>query len=391
MKKISQIEGVKQVNLMAQGATPLSSIKGTVDTVLMSDDYKDLFPYADKLYQIYFHIKGASSVQISWQPDNLEVHFVPDWASMALYGVTLTDIAQQLATAINGRVSSFYVVPNETPLGVVLQLEAKDREDIDDLRSFMVNTPRGAVPLTQLGRLEVKPNIPTITREGLKYSIDVLVYKDTAPSSFVIMQAHKINAEFEKQLPPYMDIKDMGEFGTMKEALTKMARAFLVGAVFSYFVLVVAFESLSAPLAIILSIPLAAMGSMWFLLFANMHRCAPAMMGLILVSGIIIRNAILLIDFAEDYLKRFGDIRKALVEAVKVRTRPVLMTAFATIAGLIPIAMQKAIGLERLAPLAMVAIGGLLVGTFLTLVYVPLFYYLLYKLRTSFFKTSIQT
>jgi len=247
----------------------------------------------------------------------------------------------------------------------------------------LIKTRRGMVPITQLGELVIKPNIPLITREALKYSIDVLVWKDTAPSSLVIKQAHMINKKFEKELPPGFEIKDMGEFGTMKEALTKMAMAFLVGAVFAYFVLVVAFESFSAPLAIILAIPLAAMGSMWFLLFANQHRCAPAMMGLILVSGIIIRNAILLIDFAEDYLKRFGDIRKALVEAVRVRTRPVLMTAFATIAGLIPIALQKAVGLERLAPLSWVAIGGLLVGTFLTLVYVPIFYFILYRLRSK--------
>ena len=197
------------------------------------------------------------------------------------------------------------------------------------------------------------------------------------------MQAHKINAQFRKQLPPDIGIVDKGEFGTMKEALTKMMVAFIVGALFAYAVLVVAFESLTAPFAILLSIPLAAMGGMWFLLFGGQHRCAPAMMGLILVSGIIIRNAILLIDFAEDYMKRYGDIRKALVEAVRVRTRPVLMTAFATIAGLIPIALQKAVGLERLAPLAWVAIGGLIVGTFLTLVYVPIFYFVIYKLKTK--------
>ena len=147
--------------------------------------------------------------------------------------------------------------------------------------------------------------------------------------------------------------------------------------------LVIAFESITAPLAIILSIPLAFMGSMWFLLYAHMHRCAPAMMGLILVSGIIIRNAILLIDFAKEYLERYGDIYKALILAVRIRTRPVLMTAFATIAGLIPIAMQKAVGLERLGPLATVAIGGLLVGTFLTLVYVPLFFYLFTKFQQN--------
>lgn len=383
MKKIGSIEGVKQISLVAQGATPLSSIKGTVDTILLGDKYEELYPYAEKLYYLYHNIKGASSVTLGWAPDNLEVQFIPNFEEMRYYGVTLAQIAEQMATAVNGRVSSTFIVPNETPLPVVVQFRAEDRKDIDSLRSLVIKTPKGLVPLTQLGRLEIKPNTPIITREDLKYSIDVLVQKDTAPSSLVIMQAHKINAQFRKQLPPDIGIVDKGEFETMKEALSKMAISFLIGAIFAYAVLVVAFESLSAPFAIILSIPLAAMGSMWFLLFGGQHRCAPAMMGLILVSGIIIRNAILLIDFAEDFMKRYGDIRKALVEAVRVRTRPVLMTAFATIAGLIPIALQKAVGLERLAPLAWVAIGGLIVGTFLTLVYVPIFYFVIHRIKTK--------
>ena len=382
MKKISAVEGVKQLYLVAQGATPLSSIKGTVDTILMGDLYQELYPYAEKLYYLYHKIKGASSVTLGWAPDTMELRFIPNFEELSYYGVTLAQVAQQLATAVHGKVSSTFLIPNETPLAVTVQFTAKDRKDINSLRNIQIKTPKGMVSIEQLGKLELKPNTPIITREDLKYSIDVLVQKDTAPSSLVIMQAHKINAQFRKQLPPDIEIVDKGEFSTMKEALGKMAKAFLIGAIFAYAVLVVAFESLSAPLAIILSIPLAAMGSMWFLLFGNQHRCAPAMMGLILVSGIIIRNAILLIDFAEDYLKRFGDIKKALVEAVRVRTRPVLMTAFATIAGLIPIALQKAVGLERLAPLAWVAIGGLIVGTFLTLVYVPLFYFVIYRIKT---------
>jgi len=391
MKKLGAIEGVKQVSLVAQGSTPLSSIKGTVDTVVMGDEYDKLFPYAEKLYYLYHRIKGASSVMLSWTPDNLEVDFIPDYAEMNYYGVTLYEIAQQLATAVNGKVSSTFLVPNETPLPVVVQFKAPFRENIDDLRNLLIKTRRGLVPLKQLGTLKVNPNIPIITRENLKYSIDVIVQKDTAPSSFVIEQAHKINAEVQKQLPPFIKLADVGEFGTMNEALNKMMAAFLIGSLFAYFVLTVAFESFSVPFAIVLSIPLAAMGSMWFLLFADQHRSAPAMMGLILVSGIIIRNAILLIDFAENYIKRFGDLKKALVEAVRIRTRPVLMTAVATIAGLIPIAMEKAIGLERLAPLAWVAIGGLIVGTFLTLVYVPIFYYLIYKIREKLTGGKAQT
>ena len=381
MKKIGSVEGVKQLYLAAQGSTPLSSIKGVVDTVILGDRFEELYPYAEKLYYAYRNIKGASSVTIGWAPDNPEVRFIPDFEEMNRYGITLVELANQLATMINGRVSSSFIVPNETPLAVTVKLREADRQNLDDLKAMLIKTRQGLVPLEQLGRLTLVSTTPIITREHLKYSIDVTVHKDTAPSSLVIAQAHKINAKLKRELPPSLEIRDEGEMGTMKEALTKMAMAFLIGSLFAYAVLVVAFESLSAPFAVILSIPLAAVGSMWFLLFGGQHRCAPAMMGLILVSGIIIRNAILLIDFAEEYLKRFGDLKRAVVEAVKVRTRPVLMTAFATIAGLIPIAMQKAVGLERLAPLAWVAIGGLLVGTFLTLVYVPIFYYLIYRIR----------
>ncbi|RTZ60664.1 MAG: AcrB/AcrD/AcrF family protein [Gammaproteobacteria bacterium] len=381
MEKIGSLEGVKQISVTAQGATPLSSIKGVVDTIIVGDRFEELYPYAEKLYYAYRNIKGASSVTIGWAPDNLEVRFIPNFEEMNRYGITLVELANQLATLINGKVSSSFVIPNETPLAVKVKLTEMDRKDIEDLKGVLIKTQRGLVPLERLGKLVVVPTTPIITRENLKYSISVTLQKDTAPSSLVIEQAHKINAKLKKELPPSVDIVDKGEMGTMKEALTKMAIAFLVGSLFAYAVLVVAFESLSAPFAIILSIPLAAVGSMWFLLFGGQHRCAPAMMGLILVSGIIIRNAILLIDFAEEYLKKFGDLKKAVVEAVKVRTRPVLMTAFATIAGLIPIAMQKAVGLERLAPLAWVAIGGLLVGTFLTLVYVPIFYYVISRIK----------
>jgi len=391
MKKLGSIEGVKQVSLVAQGSTPLSSIKGTVDTVLMGDEYDKLFPYAEKLYYLYHKIKGASSVMLSWTPDNLEVDFIPDYAQMNYYGITLYDLSQQLSTAVNGKISSTFLVPNETPLPVVVQLKLPYRESVDDLENLLIKTRRGLVPLKQLGTLRVRQSIPVITRYDLKYSIDVIVQKDTAPSSFVIEQAHKINEEFKKRLPPFVEIKDVGEFGTMNEALGKMMAAFLVGSLFAYFVLSVAFESVSVPFAIVLSVPLAAVGSMWFLLFADQHRSAPAMMGLILVSGIIIRNALLLIDFAENYLREYGDLKRAVVEAVRVRTRPVLMTAVATIAGLVPIALQKAIGLERLAPLAWVAIGGLIVGTFLTLVYVPIFYYLIRRFTHGTPKEKTQT
>ncbi len=100
----------------------------------------------------------------------------------------------------------------------------------------------------------------------------------------------------------------------------------------------------------------------------------PAFMGMILLAGIVVKNSILLIDFIEEARARGESLHDALTGSVRVRTRPILMTAVGTAVGMLPIALQWAIGLERLSPLAVVAIGGLMVSTFLTLIYVPVFY-----------------
>jgi multidrug efflux pump subunit AcrB len=116
-------------------------------------------------------------------------------------------------------------------------------------------------------------------------------------------------------------------------------------------------------------------GAAWSMLLFDKPSCMPSMVGVLLLFGIIIKNAVLLIDFYKTYEKEGKTPFEAAVESVRVRFRPVMMTAFGTIAGMIPIALERAVGLERLSPLADVAIGGLLVGTLLTLVYVPMFAY----------------
>jgi multidrug efflux pump subunit AcrB len=124
----------------------------------------------------------------------------------------------------------------------------------------------------------------------------------------------------------------------------------------------------------ILVLPLSMIGGSWALLIAHKPSCMPSMVGLLLLFGIIIKNAVLLIDFYKEYEKEKTPFKSA-IESVKVRFRPVMMTAFGTIAGMIPIALEQAVGLERLSPLANVAVGGLLVGTLLTLIYVPMLAY----------------
>jgi multidrug efflux pump subunit AcrB len=188
-----------------------------------------------------------------------------------------------------------------------------------------------------------------------------------------------INANVERalhglQLPPGYSISDEGEQKMMSESFAALIRALLLGLVLLYFSLVPAFRSFLHPLTIMVAIPLGMIGATWAMLLAGKHGCMPSMMGMILLGGIVVKNSILLIDFVEEGRRRGMNVRDALAESVRVRTRPILMTAFGTAAGMLPIALEWAIGLERLSPLAVVAVGGLLVSTFLTLIYVPLIY-----------------
>ena len=136
-------------------------------------------------------------------------------------------------------------------------------------------------------------------------------------------------------------------------------------------------------LIMILVLPLSLIGAAWGMLIFEKPSCMPSLLGILLLFGIIIKNAVLLIDFYQNNRESGEGAFESAIEAVKVRFRPVMMTAFATSAGMIPIALEQAVGLERLSPLADVAIGGVIVGTLLTLIYVPMFAYIFDKDKSS--------
>jgi len=173
------------------------------------------------------------------------------------------------------------------------------------------------------------------------------------------------------KLPQGYGILHEGEIKEMKESFKRLVRALALGVFLLYFSLVPAFSSFLYPLAVISAISLALIGAAFSMLIVHKPQCMPSFMGMILLAGIIVKNSILLIDFIKEAKGNGKTTKEAILGSIKVRTRPVLMTAFGTSAGMLPIALGMALGLERLAPLAVVAIGGLIIGTFMTLVFVP--------------------
>lgn len=179
------------------------------------------------------------------------------------------------------------------------------------------------------------------------------------------------------ELPRGYHISHEGEIKQMGESFGRLIKALGLGLALLFLSLAVTFRSFLRPVAILATLPLALIGAAWAMMIANKHGCMPSFMGLILLMGIVVNNGILLVDFIQTALNQGKPLNDAIIQAVQLRTRPILMTAGSTIVGMIPIAMEWAVGIERLSPLAVVAIGGLLAGTFLTLLVVPVLFHAL--------------
>jgi multidrug efflux pump subunit AcrB len=206
----------------------------------------------------------------------------------------------------------------------------------------------------------------------MQNSIDIYGYKSRAALSHVM---DNIQRELKgMKLPSGYRISQEGDAKQGKTNFEDLTTALGIGMVLLYFSLIPAFRSFIHPLTIMSAIPLALIGAVWSLLLVGRQQSTAAFMGVILLAGIVVKNSILLIDFIEVAKEQGASTFQALTDSVRVRTRPILMTAFGTAVAMLPIAMERAIGLERLSPLAVVAIGGLMVSTFLTLIYVPIFY-----------------
>ncbi|MBU0910868.1 MAG: efflux RND transporter permease subunit, partial [Proteobacteria bacterium] len=172
-----------------------------------------------------------------------------------------------------------------------------------------------------------------------------------------------------------VELSQEGDIKQMQDSFARMIKAIAIGVVLLLMALIAIYHSVRLSVVMILVLPLAMIGASWGMLVFNKPSCMPSMVGIMLLFGIIIKNSVLLIDFYQVFRKTGESPFAAAMESVRVRFRPVFMTAFGTMAGMIPIAFEWAVGLERLSPLADVAIGGLLVGTILTLIYIPMFAY----------------
>lgn len=378
-ERTSNIPGLKNIDVYDFGATPLSSIAAPVDIMISGPDPVVLDRIADEVKARLMKVRGLTTVSRSWSMDKVQLLIDIDESKAKRYGLGPAEIARELTSAIKGEAASVLRVPGEDGYLIRVQYPLDKRDSVQDISEIYIPSKYGPVPLRELASIKKSYTRTKFTRQDLQPTISVYGYRAT--SSISHLQERIDKALSGLTLPAGYTISHEGEVTNMKEAGKRLGKALGLAIILLFFTLVPTFRSWINPVTIMLAIPLSLIGAAWGLVLAGRHACMPANMGMILLAGIVVNNSILLIDFIEQARAKGANIRKAIEEAVRMRTRPILMTATCTIVGMLPIAAERALGLERLSPLAVVAIGGLIVATFLTLIYIPIFYELFHRVR----------
>lgn len=376
-EEISKIKGIKTLEISDAGATAMASIKANIDVTLFGDNFEELYKKALEYEEAMRNTKGIVTATKSWHMDS-KVYKLDINAQKALeFGISNEYLITSLQSVLKGVLISSYKRENEIPLAIRVLVDNSQINTAKKIENILIYTGKTTIPLSAIAKVELvnQPNI--ITRENLYYTIDIFGFREKQSISKIMENFNEASKNIN--LPSNIKMKHSGDIEQFEDSSKRIIKSVAIGLVLIFLVMIPMFESLKVPLVIIFSIPLTIIGASWILLLLNYHSSMSAMVGFILLAGVIVNNAILLIHFASLQLKNGLNAKDAMLESIKVRTRPVLMTAISVSVGMIPVAFGWAIGMERLAPLGAVVIGGLLVGTFLTLLFIPLLFVFIEK------------
>ena len=373
--KLSHLEGIKRNDVFDFGATALSSIKATVDTRISSPYVDGLSDKAHEVQKAMQNVHGLTSVSTSWDKDFTEIELDIDENKALSYGVTPYQIAMQIP--LKGQIIGLNAnLESMNTQFVRLYLKGKFSQNIETLKLLPISTPSGEIPLSAIAKLKRHLTFAKIERDKMLYSVDVNGYRAKRPVTHL---TDDTLAALKSANIQDVQMDQTGDIAQIHDSFKRMLKAIGLGVIILIMTLIAIYRSVRMAFIMIIVLPLSLIGAAWGMLLFGKPSCMPSLLGILLLFGIIIKNAVLLIDFYQSYREQGESPFESAQEAVRVRFRPVMMTAFGTIAGMIPIALEQAVGLERLSPLADVAIGGLLIGTLLTLVYVPMYAYIFDK------------
>jgi HAE1 family hydrophobic/amphiphilic exporter-1 len=334
-------------------------------------------------------IYGATDVRISRQEGKPESRIKVDEVKAAQFGLPVSTIANSVQTAIMGAVAGQYREGGKE-FTIRVRLPEDKRRSLEDLMDVLVPTPIGSpVPLSAVASMQVQGGPVEIERKGQQRLVTVTGnLTGERDLGSVVKDLRAKLAEIP--VPPDFTAEVAGEAQEVQESFRWLGLA-LLGAVFLvYMVMASQFESLRHPFIIMFTLPLSFIGVAWMLFITGTTLSINSLIGVIVLAGIVVNNAILLVDYTNLLRARGMVLEEAVMEAARVRRRPILMTAFTTMLAMTPMALGLGEGSELNAPMARSVIGGLATSTFLTLVIIPVIYMMFETFRERFAKKATE-
>lgn len=343
---------------------------------LRGSDLKKLTEYANDLAEKIRQVPGATDVEMIGIASEPEIVVRLDQLKASQLGLDNTSVGKVVQYAFQGRRTGRSYTIGNNDYDIILQLDKEDRRTIQDVANLRVSTESGTfVRLGDVADVQMSSGPTRIDREGRQRQI--AVYANTvgiSPGELLKIIEGKLIPELN------MDIgyryKLIGGSDMMNRIFGEIVKAVILAVILIYMVLAAEFESFSQPLVIMMSLPFAIIGAVLGLLVANQTANMMSLIGVTMLLGLVTKNAILLVDYANQARERGLPLQDAILEACSLRLRPIFMTTLSTMLGMTPIALGIGSGAELRQSMGVVLIGGLTTSTLLTLVVVPLIYLL---------------
>ena len=359
------IQAMESMGMGGGTASPISiEVKG--------DNIEILEEISKDIMNVVKSVDGTREVKSSFEDGKPEYQITINREMASRYGLGTSQIAQSIRNSVNGLTATKYKMDG-TEIDVVIKSESYVKENISSFKQLQIMTPLGvSIPLEQVVDIATKKGPSQISRNDQVRAITVtgdILGRDLR--SIVTDIQTKLEAY---TLPEGYTYKIGGENEDLVESFRSLALALVLAVILVYMVLASQFESLLHPFTIMFSVPLAFSGGALGLFITRRAVSVPAIIGALVLAGIVVNNAIVLIDYINTLRSRGMEIDEAIMKAGPTRLRPILMTTLTTVLALLPLALGIGEGAEAQAPLATVVIGGLIVSTLLTLIFIPVLY-----------------
>src|SRR5688572_9777179 len=360
------------MRFLSGGGTNNQGQASRLQLEIRGHDLDDARRVAQDARELMENTPGIADVSLSREDGRPEIAIRVDRPKAAMLGMSVQSVASTIQTNVAGTTAAqFRERGNEYP--VVVRLREADREEISDVGDVLLSTPTGqVVPAKNILHVSREAGPTQIQRKNMERVTRVNAEIEIPLSDAVKAVTSRLS---QIRVPPDFSVGFGSELEEQARSFAQLRMVLILAILLVYAVMASQYESLRDPFIIMFSVPVAAIGVVGSLLLTNTSFSMQAYIGIIMLAGIVVSNAILLVDYINTLRRRDGmPLREAVELGGRTRLRPILMTSIATMLGLVPMAIGLGEGGELQAPLARVVIGGLLTSTLVTLVLVPAVY-----------------